>query len=289
MGIEFPNPVGLAAGFDKDGHCMDALLALGFGFIEVGTVTPRPQPGNPRPRLFRLTESAALINRLGFNNRGVGELLTRIQRSPPHGVLGINIGKNRDTPLARAVDDYRAALQQVYQVADYVTVNISSPNTPELRRLQFGDALELLLKALKAEQARLCDQHGRYVPLAVKVAPELSADDISSLAGSFCRQGVDGVIATNTTTTRPGLASTALSREQGGLSGAPLGQRSTRVLRGLVQSLQGEIPVIAVGGVMSADDALERFRIGADLVQIYTGLVFRGPTLIREITRAVCC
>lgn len=287
MGLRFPNPVGLAAGLDKDGACIDGLAALGFGFLEVGTVTPRPQPGNPRPRLFRLPKHRALINRLGFNNRGVDHLLARLQASAYRGVLGINIGKNFDTPLARAAEDYLFCLRRVYPQASYVTVNISSPNTEGLRDLQGGPALDALLGALKREQAALADRHGRYVPLTVKVAPDLDAAGLEEVADAVLAHGVDGVIATNTTIQRPGLADEPLAAEEGGLSGAPLRPLAGAALAVLAKRLDGAVPIIGVGGVINGADARAKIEAGASLVQVYTGLIYRGPVLVRECVEAV--
>ena len=288
MGISFPNPVGLAAGLDKNGEFIDALARLGFGFIEVGTVTPRPQPGNPRPRVFRLPAARALVNRLGFNNDGVDRLLENVRAARFRGVLGINIGKNADTPLARAADDYLACLRKVYPVASYVTVNISSPNTPDLRELQQAGELDRLLGALKAEQRRLADTHGRHVPLAVKIAPDLESAQIAAIAGLLQRHAVEAVIATNTTIARDGVAALPHAEEAGGLSGAPLAARSTAVIAELARALKGSVPVIGVGGILSGADAREKIAAGAQLVQFYTGLVYRGPELVRECVSALC-
>ena len=287
MGIRFPNPVGLAAGLDKDGEYIDALAALGFGFIEVGTVTPRPQPGNPKPRLFRLPDARAIINRMGFNNRGVDNLLANVRRARYGGVLGINIGKNFDTPVERAVDDYLIGLRKVYAHASYVAVNISSPNTPNLRQLQQHDALLALLGELKTEQGRLAQQHGKYVPLAVKIAPDLSPEAVADIAALIRDQGIDAVIATNTTLAREGVSHLAHSDESGGLSGAPLTQRATAVVRQLHVVLGDEVPIIAVGGIMAAADAEAKIRAGASLVQLYSGIIYRGPCLIRETTEVL--
>ncbi len=287
MGLDFPNPVGLAAGLDKDGDHIDALAALGFGFIEVGTVTPRPQPGNPRPRLFRLTRAGALINRMGFNNRGVEHLLARVRGARYRGVLGINIGKNRDTPVEDAAADYLACLEAVYPHAGYVTVNVSSPNTPGLRDLQYGDALHRLLETLKAAQTRLAAEHGRHVPLALKLAPDLADEDIPVVARALLDQGMDGVIATNTTAARPGVKGLPHADEAGGLSGSPLAPRATAVVAALAETLGDRLPIIGVGGIMSGSDARARVAAGASLVQLYTGLVYRGPALVGEITRAL--
>ena len=281
MGIEFLNPVGLAAGLDKNGEHIDALAACGFGFVEIGTVTPRAQPGNPKPRLFRLEADEAIINRMGFNNLGVEYLIDHVKQSQRRCVLGINIGKNRDTSLENAVDDYRSALTQVYAYADYVTINISSPNTPGLRDLQHGEELEKLLSGLKLEQSRLKDVHGKYVPLAVKIAPDLDRQAVAELAKTFIKLNIDGVIATNTTNSREGLRDLKQAQEQGGLSGRPLTQMSDLVLEWLVAELEGKIPVIAAGGVFSAADARRKIELGAALVQVYTGLIYQGPSLIR--------
>jgi dihydroorotate dehydrogenase len=288
MGIRFPNPVGLAAGLDKNGEYIDALARLGFGFIEVGTVTPRPQPGNPRPRMFRLPAARAVINRLGFNNDGVERLVENVKRARYRGVLGINIGKNADTPLARAADDYVACLRAVYPVASYVTVNVSSPNTRDLRSLQQGPALDDLLGALKSEQRQLTLRHSRHVPLTVKIAPDLDAGQLPALADALLHHHVDAVIATNTTTARDGVAGSPHAGEAGGLSGAPVTERSTRVLRELARILGSTIPVIGVGGIMSGVDARAKIAAGATLVQVYTGLIYRGPALVRECVGALC-
>jgi dihydroorotate dehydrogenase len=288
MGIRFPNPVGLAAGLDKNGEYIDALARLGFGFIEIGTVTPRPQPGNPRPRVFRLPAAQAVINRLGFNNEGVDRLLESVKRARYRGVLGINIGKNFDTPLERAADDYVACLRKVYPVAGYVTVNISSPNTEDLRRLQGAAELDALLSTLKAEQRALAARHGRTVPLAVKIAPDLERAQIEAIAAALRRHAVDAVIATNTTVAREGVAGLPHGREAGGLSGAPLAARATAVVRQLAQALGGTLPVIGAGGIMTGADAREKLAAGASLVQLHTGLIYRGPALVRECIAALC-
>ncbi|MDH5612281.1 MAG: quinone-dependent dihydroorotate dehydrogenase [Gammaproteobacteria bacterium] len=282
MGIEFSNPIGLAAGLDKNGEHIDALAACGFGFVEIGTVTPRAQPGNPKPRLFRLEADEAIINRMGFNNKGVEYLLDNVKRSQRQCVLGINIGKNRDTSLENAVEDYRTALSQVYPYADYITINISSPNTPGLRELQHGEELEKLLSGLKQEQSCLEATYGKYVPLAVKIAPDLDDGAIAELARTFIRLKIDGVIATNTTSSREDLRDQRYAQEQGGLSGRPLTVISNDVLEKLVAELDGKIPVIAAGGVFSAEDARRKMELGAALVQIYTGFIYQGPTLIRD-------
>lgn len=282
MGIDFPNPVGLAAGLDKNGEHIDSLVACGFGFIEIGTVTPRPQPGNDKPRLFRLVDDEAIINRMGFNNKGVEHLLQQVRQSRCDCVLGINIGKNKDTPLEDATDDYQQALALVYQYADYVTINISSPNTPGLRALQHGDELHKLLTQLKHDQKALADKHGSYVPLVVKIAPDLTNSEIESLAKTFIQLKIDGVIATNTTSSREGLTDQKQATEQGGLSGKPLTEKADEVLASLITALGGEIPVIAAGGVMNATDACRKIELGAALVQVYTGFIYHGPALVAE-------
>ena len=286
MGLDFPNRVGLAAGLDKNGCCIDGLAALGFGFLEIGTVTPRPQPGNPRPRLFRLPERQALINRMGFNNDGVDALIAHVRRARYRGILGINIGKNFDTPIERAADDYLAGLRKVYELASYVTVNVSSPNTKDLRQLQGESELDSLLGALKGEQAQRADRNGRYVPLALKVAPDLDTAQIGSIAGALRRHRIDAVIATNTTVSRQGVEGLPHAEEAGGLSGAPLFARSTEVVAALAQQLQGEIPIIAAGGIVDGKTARAKLEAGASLVQIYSGLIYRGPALVREAVAA---
>lgn len=288
LGIRFPNPVGLAAGLDKNGDYLDALSQLGFGFIEIGTVTPRPQPGNPRPRMFRLPAARAVINRLGFNSEGVDRLVENVKRAHYRGILGINIGKNADTPLERAADDYVACLRKVYPLASYVTVNISSPNTRHLRELQQDTALDSLLGTLMTEQLRLTLAHGKRVPLAVKIAPDLDTGQIESIAALLRRHRVGAVIATNSTTTRDGVAGLQHADETGGLSGAPVTERSTRIVQELSRALRGEIPIVGVGGIMSGADARGKIAAGASLVQLYTGLVYRGPALVRECVKALC-
>lgn len=286
MGLEFDNPVGLAAGLDKDAECIDGLAALGFGFIEVGTVTPRPQPGNPKPRLFRLEQHKALINRMGFNNLGVDHLLRQVKQSRYRGVLGINIGKNFDTPVEKAVYDYLICLRKVYAHAGYVVINISSPNTPGLRSLQHGKHLEELLTALKSEQQVLAQKHGKTVPLLFKVAPDLSDDEIDDMAQQFLRANIDGLIATNTSASREGVEGSASAQEAGGLSGLPIFQKSLTVQEKFYRHFGKQIPLIGVGGIMSAEQAQERFEKGAQLVQLYTGFIYEGPPLIREIVEA---
>jgi len=285
MGLRFPNPIGLAAGLDKNAECLDGLGALGFGFIEVGTVTPRPQPGNPQPRLFRLPPAEAIINRMGFNNDGVEALVSRLQRRRFQGIVGVNIGKNAATPLERAADDYVFCLRQVYAHADYVTVNLSSPNTPGLRKLQHGEELRNLLASLKAEQTRLHGESGRYVPLLVKIAPDLEPDELEEIAATLLSAGMDGAVATNTTQSRHGVEHLPHGAETGGLSGAPLRQRSTEIVRRLSAATSGKLPIIAAGGILQAEHALEKIEAGASLVQLYTGLIYRGPALIQEIAR----
>jgi dihydroorotate dehydrogenase len=287
MGLEFPNPLGLAAGLDKDGEHIDGLAALGFGFIEVGAVTPRPQPGNPRPRLFRLPEAGALINRLGFNNRGVDVLVENLRRSRYRGMLGVNIGKNFDTPNERAAEDYVACLRKVYACASFVTANVSSPNTKDLRALQRPEEFDALLAALTAERDRLAKQHGRRVPLAAKVAPDLDESGIEAIADRVAARGIDAVIATNTTVSREGVEHLPASREPGGLSGAPLRKRATAVIAKLRRALPASVAIIGVGGIASAADAREKLDAGANLVQLYTALVYRGPGLVGEIVRGL--
>ncbi|AEF99178.1 quinone-dependent dihydroorotate dehydrogenase [Methylomonas methanica] len=283
MGLEFKNPLGLAAGLDKNGNHIDALAALGFGFIEIGTVTPRPQPGNPKPRLFRLPEHQAIINRMGFNNFGIDHLLQQVARCRYRGVLGINIGKNADTPIENATDDYLIGLRKSYLPASYITINISSPNTKNLRQLQQGGEIKHLLEALKQEQLKLQAEHGKYTPLAVKIAPDLTDEEIRHIAGLLLEFGIDGVIATNTTIARDKVQGHPLCNETGGLSGAPVKERSTAVVRGLAAELNGKLPIIAAGGILNGADAREKIQAGATLVQIYSGLIYRGPELLEEI------
>ena len=287
MGLAFPNRVGVAAGLDKNAEHIDGLAALGFGFIECGTVTPRPQPGNPRPRLFRLVEAEALVNRLGFNNQGVDRFVANAQRARWRGILGLNIGKNFDTPNERAVDDYLTCLRAVYARASYVTVNISSPNTKGLRELQQDAALAALLTALKTEQQRLAQKHGSYTPIAVKIAPDLQPAAIDAIARHLVAHGIDGVIATNTTVSRTAVKGLPHADEAGGLSGRPLRAPATAVIRRLAKALDGALPIIGVGGILSGADAKEKIDAGASLVQLYTGLVYRGPDLVAECARAL--
>lgn len=285
-GIEFPNPVGLAAGLDKNGDYIDALAALGFGFIEIGTITPRPQSGNPKPRMFRIPERQAIINRMGFNNKGVDYLIDRVKVAKYRGVLGINIGKNFDTPVENAVSDYLICLEKVYQYATYITVNISSPNTPGLRTLQYGDSLRELLQPLKQRQLELAESWG-YKPIFVKIAPDMTEEEISMVAQTLVDCGMDGVIATNTTLDREGVQGCEYAREQGGLSGAPLEDKSTEVLESLCKVLGGRLPVIGVGGITTGAGAVEKKKAGADLVQVYSGFIYRGPELIRDAVDAL--
>lgn len=282
FGIDFPNPVGLAAGLDKNGAHIDALGALGFGFIEIGTVTPRPQPGNPQPRMFRLPEHEAIINRLGFNNEGIDALVRNVERSHWRGVLGINIGRNFDTPNERAAEDYRYCMQRVYPLASYITLNISSPNTQGLRDLQQADALPRLLGSLRETQEQLAALHGPRTPMLLKIAPDLDDAAMDSIARAALDAGIDGLICTNTTLDRAAVADDIHANETGGLSGKPLFDKSTAVLRGMVQRLEGKIPLIGAGGILDGSDAAEKIEAGAALVQIYTGLVYRGPWLITE-------
>lgn len=291
MGITFPNPVGLAAGLDKDGAYIDGLASLGFGFIEVGTVTPRPQPGNPQPRIFRLPKANAVINRMGFNNGGVDAFVANVQSSKffqdKEGVLGLNIGKNADTPIERAADDYLHCLERVYPYASYVTVNISSPNTKNLRQLQGGSELDALLAQLKDAQARLADRHKRYVPIALKIAPDIDSEQIKTIAAALLRHKMDAVIATNTTITRDAVKGLPHAEETGGLSGAPVFELSNTVIRALKAELGNAIPIIGVGGILCGKDAEAKIDAGASLVQLYTGLIYRGPGLVKECAAAL--
>ncbi len=287
MGLHFPNPVGLAAGLDKNGDYFNALGLLGFGFVEIGTVTPKPQAGNPQPRMFRIPECEGIINRMGFNNLGVDHLVEKVKRRRFDGVLGINIGKNATTSLDKAVDDYLICLRKVYPYADYITFNISSPNTPGLRDLQFGDSLSRMLETLKAEQQKLYKAQGRYVPLAVKIAPDMDDQAIEQVAKVLLEQGMDGVIATNTTIGREGVEDSPHRDEAGGLSGSPVRNKSTRVIAKLYQQLGDKLPIIGVGGIVDGESAAEKIAAGASLVQIYTGFIYRGPALIKEAESAV--
>lgn len=282
MGLHLPNPVGLAAGLDKNGEYIDGLAALGFGFIEIGTVTPRPQSGNPKPRLFRVPEHFAVINRMGFNNDGIDRLIANVQRAKYRGVLGINIGKNADTPMENAADDYLIGLEKAYPFASYITINISSPNTKNLRALQGGDELSRLLETLKNRQSSLHTEHGRYVPLAVKIAPDLDEAQIADIAHVAEQTQIDGIIATNTTIDKSSLGAHPLAQEAGGLSGAPVREPSNRVLQALAETLNGKIPVIGAGGILSGADAVRKMQLGAQAVQLYSGMVYRGPKLVEE-------
>src|SRR5690554_2403857 len=287
MGIEFPNPVGLAAGLDKNGDAILGLSGLGFGFIEIGTVTPRPQLGNPKPRLFRLPAAEGVINRMGFNNLGVDHLVERVENANFSGVLGINIGKNADTPVENAADDYLLCMDKVYRHASYITVNISSPNTPRLRTLQFGDSLRNLLSTLRQRQEELTALHGKYVPLAIKIAPDMSDEEIVEVANILIETRMDAVIATNTTLSRNGVEGMLHADESGGLSGAPVREQSTHVVRVLAEILQGRLPIIAVGGITDGRHAAEKIAAGASLVQVYSGFIYNGPKLIRESVDAI--
>lgn len=293
FGIDFPNPVGLAAGLDKNGEHLDALGALGFGFIEVGTVTPRPQPGNPRPRLFRLPGREALINRMGFNNDGVDVLVRNVAQTRWRGVLGINIGRNKDTPNERAADDYLACLERVYPLASYVTVNVSSPNTPGLRDLQEGDSLQRLIAVLVESREQLATRHGARKPILLKIAPDLDDAGMDAITAAVAGSGIDGLICTNTTIDRTGVAGEPHADEAGGLSGKPLFEPSTDVLRGMARRLGANMPLVGVGGISSGSDAADKLAAGAALVQVYSGLIFRGPWLltecVEEIRRQVGC
>ncbi|MCU8153637.1 quinone-dependent dihydroorotate dehydrogenase [Vibrio vulnificus] len=285
MGLTFRNPVGLAAGLDKNGECIEAFDAMGFGFVEVGTVTPRAQSGNDKPRLFRLVGAEGIINRMGFNNLGVDNLIENVKKAKYSCVLGINIGKNKDTPIEKGAEDYLICMEKVYEYAGYIAVNISSPNTPGLRTLQYGEALDELLVELKRKQAELEEKHGKYVPLALKIAPDLTDDEISRICQSLINNKIDGVIATNTTLDRTMVEGMKHAQEAGGLSGRPLQSRSTEVVRLLRKELQGNIPIIGVGGVDSYVAAKEKMLAGADLVQVYSGFIYHGPGLVRDIVK----
>lgn len=287
MGMDLPNPVGLAAGLDKNGEYIDALGALGFGFIEIGTVTPKPQPGNPQPRLFRVPEHQGIINRMGFNNHGIDTMIRNIEKSKFSGVLGINIGKNAVTPIENAADDYLICLEKAYAHASYITVNISSPNTKNLRALQGGDELSALLEALKNKQTQLASVYGKYVPLAVKIAPDLDEAQIEDIAHVVKSVEMDGIIATNTTIDKSSLGSHPLAGEQGGLSGLPVHEKSNRVLKLLADHIDGKLPIIGVGGIMEGGDAADKIRLGATAVQVYSGLIYKGPALVKECLKAL--
>ena len=287
MGIEFPNPVGLAAGLDKNGAYIDALASQGFGFIEIGTITPLPQSGNPEPRLFRLPKAKAIINRMGFNNDGVDQLIENVKAAKFKGVLGINIGKNAVTPVEKAVDDYLICLEKVYNYASYITVNISSPNTKNLRSLQSGHALTELLETLKKRQLELADENQHYVPLVLKVAPDLEPEDINFIAQQLLKFKIDGLIVTNTTLSREGVEGLPFGEEAGGLSGAPVFEKSTACLAAFAKVLNGQIPLIGVGGILSGADAVAKQKAGASLVQVYSGLIYTGPTLVKDCVDAL--
>jgi dihydroorotate dehydrogenase len=291
-GLRFPNRVGMAAGLDKNARCIDALAAMGFGFVEVGTVTPKPQPGNPQPRMFRIPQARALVNRLGFNNQGLEAFVANVRRSQVRAsgkpmLLGLNIGKNAATPIENATSDYLIALEGVYPHADYVTVNISSPNTKNLRALQTDEALDELLGAIALRRTQLATSHGRRVPLFVKIAPDLDADQVAVIAATLQRHGMDGVIATNTTIRREAVQGMEHAEEAGGLSGAPVREASNQVIRQLRTALGPAFPIIGVGGIMSAEDAVEKIRAGADVVQIYSGLIYEGPALVSRAADAI--
>lgn len=286
MGLTFDNPVGLAAGLDKNGDYFNALGKFGFGFVEIGTVTPKPQSGNDKPRMFRLKEHEAVINRMGFNNKGMSYLVERVKRRRYQGILGINIGKNKVTPEADALNDYQLAMTAVYPHADYITVNISSPNTPGLRNLQFGDNLKALLEGLKSTQEQLSREHGSYKPVLVKIAPDMSEDEIKEVSSTFLAHAIDGVIATNTTLDKSTISNSPYAGEMGGLSGAPLTISSTHVIEQLRSHL-GSLPIIGVGGLMQGSDAIAKMKAGADLVQMYTGFIYKGPGLVKEARLAI--
>jgi dihydroorotate dehydrogenase len=283
MGLTFKNPLGLAAGLDKNGECIDAFGAMGFGFIEIGTVTPRAQPGNDKPRMFRVLEAGGIINRMGFNNLGVDNLVENVKKSHFDGVLGINIGKNKDTPVESGKEDYLTCMDKIYAYAGYIAINISSPNTPGLRTLQYGEALDDLLIAVKQKQKDLETLHHKYVPVAVKIAPDLSEEELVQVADSLVRHNIDGVIATNTTLDRSLVSGLKYAEEAGGLSGRPVQLKSTEIIRSLAKELQGRLPIIGVGGIDSLVSAREKIAVGASLVQIYSGFIYKGPPLIKEI------
>jgi dihydroorotate dehydrogenase len=287
MGISFPNRIGLAAGLDKDGQYIDALAKLGFGFIEIGTVTPHPQSGNLKPRLFRINDKKVIINRMGFNNQGVLALIDNVKKARFNGILGINIGKNKNTPIARAIDDYLYCLEKVYPHSSYITVNISSPNTPDLRQLQQAHHLDDLVKKLKQKQLQLADLHKKYCPLVVKISPDEDEKTLSQIASILIKYEIDGVIATNTTCSREGLQGEEHAGEQGGLSGALLSDRATKVVATMNQLLQGKLPIIGVGGIMDAKSAKQKCDAGASLLQVYSGLIFKGPNLVKELVDAL--
>ncbi|MGQ9444755.1 quinone-dependent dihydroorotate dehydrogenase [[Pasteurella] aerogenes] len=286
MGLHFKNPIGLAAGADKNGEAIDGFGALGFGFIEVGTVTPLAQEGNPKPRQFRLIEAEGIINRNGFNNLGIDYLLENVKKSKYDGVLGINIGKNKVTPIEHGKDDYLFCLNKAYNYADYITINISSPNTPDLRQLQYGDALDDLLQSIKARQNVLAEQYNKYVPIAVKIAPDLNEAEVVQIADTLCRHHIDGVIATNTTISRETVNGIKNAQEIGGLSGKPLQHQSTQIITRLASELQGRLPIIGSGGIDSVAQAEEKIAAGAELLQLYSGLIYHGPQLVKALVSA---
>lgn len=285
MGLTFKNPVGLAAGLDKNGECIEAFGAMGFGFVEVGTVTPRPQSGNDKPRLFRLIQAEGIINRMGFNNLGVDNLVENVKKAKYDGIIGINIGKNKDTPIENGADDYLICMEKVYLYAGYIAVNISSPNTPGLRTLQYGEALDDLLAVLKAKQSELAKLHNKYVPLTLKIAPDLSDDELKQICQSLLKHNIDGVIATNTTLDRSLVEGMKFANEAGGLSGRPVQSRSTEVIKCLYQELGDKLPIIGVGGIDSCIAAKEKMLAGAKLVQVYSGFIYHGPGLVRDIVK----
>ncbi|ASG07325.1 dihydroorotate dehydrogenase (quinone) [Vibrio anguillarum] len=285
MGLTFKNPVGLAAGLDKNGECIEAFGAMGFGFVEVGTVTPRPQSGNDKPRLFRLIQAEGIINRMGFNSLGVDNLVENVKKAKYDGIIGINIGKNKDTPIENGADDYLICMEKVYPYAGYIAVNISSPNTPGLRTLQYGEALDDLLAVLKAKQSELAKLHNKYVPLTLKIAPDLSDDELKQICQSLLKHNIDGVIATNTTLDRSLVEGMKFANEAGGLSGRPVQSRSTEVIKCLYQELGDKLPIIGVGGIDSCIAAKEKMLAGAKLVQVYSGFIYHGPGLVRDIVK----
>jgi dihydroorotate dehydrogenase len=287
MGLDFPNPVGLAAGLDKNGEAIDALADFGFGFLEIGAVTPRAQPGNPKPRLFRLPQAEAIINRMGFNNLGIDNLLNNLSNTDYTGILGVNLGKNLDTPIEKAADDYLICLEKLYGKVSFVTINISSPNTKNLRALQGGHELDALLAAIKNRQQALSQQHGQWMPIAIKIAPDLDPQQISAMASLFKKHQIDALIATNTTLSREGVEKLPHGTETGGLSGQPVREKSTRIIKAFHTELAGEVPIIGAGGILSGTDAQTKINAGADLVQFYTGLIYRGPRLVKECVEAL--
>ncbi|MBS9426743.1 quinone-dependent dihydroorotate dehydrogenase [Photorhabdus akhurstii] len=287
MGLSFKNPLGLAAGLDKDGDCIDAFGAMGFGFIEIGTVTPRAQAGNDKPRLFRIVEAEGLINRMGFNNLGVDNLVENVKKTKYGGVIGINIGKNKDTPVEHGKDDYLICMDKVYPHAGYITINISSPNTPGLRTLQYGEALDDLLSAIKNKQSELQQKYQKYVPVAVKIAPDLSQEELIQIADSLIRHNIDGAIATNTTLDKRLVEGLNYCQQVGGLSGRPVQLRSTEIIHQLSQELSGKIPIIGVGGIDSLVSAREKIAAGASLIQIFSGFIYHGPKLIKDIVNHI--